>query len=128
MTEQPRPSGLRNPAAAVRGVGAGALGAQGLVLLLAIAPLAKVGGRHGGAAIALVAVLSVVAFVLIRLLRHGWAWRAGAVVPIGLLAGGLLHGSLYVLGALFGLLWVYVLHVRRTVLSGQSTSAGSPSG
>src|SRR5690606_37675295 len=35
----PRPSGLRNPSAAVRGVGAAALGAQGVTLLLAVVPL-----------------------------------------------------------------------------------------
>jgi len=36
MSEQEPRSGLRNPEAAVRGAGAGALGAEGLVLLLAI--------------------------------------------------------------------------------------------
>ena len=40
-------SGLRNPAAAVRGVGGGALAAEGLVLLLAILPMRVLGGeRH----------------------------------------------------------------------------------
>jgi hypothetical protein len=112
---------LRNPTAAVRGVGAGALGAQAVILLLAIAPLARIGGSSRGPAIALVAVLAVVAVVLIGMLRRSWAWWAGAVVPAGLIAGGWLHWSLAALGVLFGLLWAYVLHVRRSVTGGSPT-------
>ena len=111
-------SGLRNPAVAVRGVGAGALGAQALVLLLAIAPLARLGGPHKGYAIGLVLGLAVLAGVLAGLLRRSWAWRASYAVPALLLAGGWLHWSLAVLGVLFGLLWTYVSHVRRTVTDG----------
>lgn len=109
-------SGLRNPPAAVRGVGAAALGVEALVLLLAIAPLVKLGGPDTGAAIGLVLVLVVVAGVLVGLLRYPWAWWAGAVVPVALLAGGFLHWSLAVLGIVFGLVWGYVLYVRRSVL------------
>ena len=123
--EPPR-SGLRNPAAAVRGVGAGALGALALALLLAVAPLAKVGGPHRGYAIGLVLGLAVITVVLLGMLGRPWAWRAAWVVPLGLVAGGWLHWSLGVLGLLFALLWAYVLRVRRTVLSG-GVSGGAPS-
>jgi hypothetical protein len=109
--------GLRNPAAAVRGAGAGALATEALVLLLAIAPLAKIGGAVRGPAIVLVVVLAVVAGLLAGLLRHSWAWWAGLVVPVGLLAGGVLHWSLAALGIVFGLLWAYMLNVRRTVFA-----------
>jgi hypothetical protein len=111
----PKPSGLRNPAAAVRGVGSGALVAEAVVLLLAVAPLWRIGGAGRGAAIALVAGLAVLAVLLVGLLRRPWAWWAALAVPAGLLAGGLLHWSLAVLGVLFGLLWAYVLRVRGTV-------------
>ena len=63
------PSGLRNPAAAVRGVGAAALAAEGLVLLLAIVPLRVLGAAGAGGTI-LVVVLAVVSFALAGLLRH----------------------------------------------------------
>ena len=33
-----------------------------------------------------------------------------------LLLAGFLHWSLGVLGVIFALVWVYVLHVRRTIL------------
>lgn len=115
-------SGLRNPPAAVRGVGAAALGVEALVLLLAIAPLVKLGGSDKGVAVGLVLALVVVAGVLAGLLRYPWAWWAGTVVPVALLAGGFLQWSLAVLGVVFGLLWGYVLHVRRTVLGHPESS------
>jgi hypothetical protein len=111
-----RPSGLRNPDAAVRGVGAAALVVQGVVLLLGIVPLRVIGAADGGGVLAIVA-LAVLSFALAGLLRRRWAWWAGAAVPLVLLGCGfLVHVSLAVLGVLFGLVWAYVLRVRRTVL------------
>jgi hypothetical protein len=107
---------LRDPAAAVRGLGASALVIEALVLLLTLAPVAKVGGAHRIAAIWVCLALVVVAAGLVGQLRRSWAWPAGFVVPVALLAGGLLHWTLAVLGLLFGAVWGYVLYVRRTVL------------
>jgi len=110
-------SGLRNPPAAVRGVQAVALTVQAVVLLLAIAPLARLAPADRRApAIWLCVALCVVALGLLGLLWRDWSWYAAAAVPVGLLAGGVLHWSLAVLGVLFGLAWLYVLSVRRTVL------------
>jgi len=111
--EPPR-SGLRDPAAAVRGAGAVALASMGLVLLLAIVPLIKLGVPD--AAVAVCVTLAVVAFVLCGLLRRRWAWYAALTVPWALVAAGWFHLALAVLGALFGLLWAYILYVRRSVL------------
>jgi hypothetical protein len=119
MSEEPprRPSGLRNPAAAIRGVGAGALAAEGLVLLLAIVPLRVLGANLTGLATGFVVVLAVVCFGLAGLLGRNWAWIAGAVVPVLLILGGFLfHPSLAVIGGVFGLVWIYALYVRRSVL------------
>jgi hypothetical protein len=113
--EGPR-SGLRNPAAAVRGVGAGALAIEALVLLMAIVPLAKVGGADAGAAVGATVALAALCAVLAGLLRYRWAWYAGIALQVVLLACGLLHVALAVLGLVFGAVWGYVLSVRRTVL------------
>jgi uncharacterized membrane protein len=116
-----KPSGLRNPGGAVRGVGAGSLVLEAIVLLLALAPLARLGGSRSTPAIWLCAVLCVLAIGLASMLRRAWAWWAAALVPLALLVGGLFtHWSLAVLGVLFGLLWTYVLNVRRSVLHGRS--------
>jgi Protein of unknown function (DUF4233) len=117
MGEPDKPSGLRNPSAAVRGVGAATLLLQAIVLLLALAPMARLGGARAAPAIWLCVALTVLLIVLAGLLPRSWAWWAAGLVPLALLAGGaFLHWSLAVLGVLFGLLWTYVLTVRRSIL------------
>jgi hypothetical protein len=87
------------------------------VLLLAIQPLRVLGVRLTGTAVGVVIGLAVACLVLAGLLRHDWAWYAGAAVQVVLVASGFaFHGSLAVSGLVFGLVWAYVLHVRRTVL------------
>ncbi|MGW0214574.1 DUF4233 domain-containing protein [Micromonospora chokoriensis] len=113
---QPRRSGLRNPEAAVRGLGAGTLALEALVLLLAIQPVRVVGGDLSGAAIGVVVALAVAAVVLAGMMRRAWAWNAGTVLQGLLILGGLLHWSLFGLGIIFALVWAYALHVRRVIL------------
>ncbi|WP_444948609.1 DUF4233 domain-containing protein [Micromonospora ureilytica] len=115
-TGQPRRSGLRNPERAVRGLGAGTLSLEALVLLLAIQPIRVVGGDLGGVAIGAVVALAVAAVVLAGMMRRTWAWNAGTVLQGLLLLGGLLHWSLLGLGIIFALVWAYALHVRRVIL------------
>jgi len=115
MSEEPR-SGLRNPGAAVRGVGAGALVIETVVLLMAIVPLVKLGGPHAVPAVWAAVVLAALCAVLAGLLRHPWAWYAAVVLQVALFACGLLNIALAVLGLVFGAVWAYVLNVRRTVL------------
>ena len=114
----PPRSGLRNPQAAVRGLGAGTLVLEAIVLLLAIQPLRLQGGALRGWAIGAVIALAVIAAALAGMMRRRWAWAAGTALQVLLLAGGLLHWSLAVLGLIFGAAWAYVSHVRRTILSG----------
>jgi hypothetical protein len=116
-----KPSGLKNPGRAVRAVGSATLALQAVVLLLALVPMAKLGGPGATPAIWLCVGLAVVSIVLAGMLGRSWAWWAGPLVPLALVVAGFVwHWSLAVLGVLFALLWVYVLNVRRTVLSGQS--------
>src|SRR6476660_4804289 len=95
-----RPSGLRNPTAAVRGVAAGSLVAEAVVLLLAVAPLVRIGGDRKGAAIWLVLALTVLCVLAAGLLRRRVGWWLGGAIQLVLLAGGLLHWSLALLGVL----------------------------
>jgi len=112
----PRPSGLRNPQAAVRGLGAGTLALEVVVLLLTIAPLSVIAGDRSGPAITAVLVLAAVSVVLAGSMRHKWAWAGGTAVQVLLIAGGFLHWTLAAVGVIFGLAWAYGLHVRRTIL------------
>ena len=114
--DEPPRSGLRNPIAAVRGIGAGALAIEAVILLLAIVPLRALHVRHASVAIGCVLGILVLCVVLAGMMRHEWAWKAGIVPPILVIACGYFHFSLAVIGVLFLLVWLYVLSVRRTVL------------
>jgi hypothetical protein len=119
MTTPPspdKPSGLRNPQAAVRGLGAGTLGLEAIVLLLAIQPIRIMGGELSGWGIAAVVTLAVLAAVLAGMMRRSWAWHGGTAVQVLLICSGLLHWSLAVLGLLFGAAWAYASYVRRSIL------------
>jgi hypothetical protein len=115
--QERRPSGLRNPVRAVRGLGAGTLIIETLVLLLAIQPIRIVGGDLSGTAVVAIIGLAVLAVVLSGLLARSWAWHAATALQGLLLLASFLHWSLGVVGVIFALVWGYVLHVRRTILS-----------
>jgi hypothetical protein len=109
-------SGLRDPARAVRGLGAGTLVIEAVVLLLAIQPIRVLDPAVSGVALGVVAVLAVVALALAGLMRRPWAWHAGGALQVVLIVCGLLHWSIAVVGLIFGAVWLYVLHVRRVIL------------
>jgi hypothetical protein len=109
-------SGLRNPAAAVRGLGAGTLALEAIVLLLAIQPIRIMGGDLSGWGIGAVVGLAVMAGLLAGMMRRRWAWGAGTALQVLLIACGLLHWSLAIVGIIFAAAWAYAIHVRRTIL------------
>ncbi|MFG1609416.1 DUF4233 domain-containing protein [Actinoplanes sp. NPDC049265] len=111
-----RPSGLRNPGAAVRGLGAGTLVLEAIVLLLAIQPIRILGGHLSGWGIGAVVTLAVLCILVAGVMKRRWAWSAGTVIQALLLVSGLLHWSLAVIGLIFGAAWVYATHVRRKIL------------
>lgn len=111
-----RRSGLRNPEAAVRGLGAGTLVLEAIVLLLAIQPIRILGGDLSGWGIGVVVALAVLAVLLAGVIKRRWAWHAGTALQVLLLAAGLLHWSLAALGLIFGAAWAYATYVRKTIL------------
>jgi hypothetical protein len=120
-----KPSGLRNPQASVRGVGAAALAVEALVLLLAIQPMRVLGVHLTKAAVGTIIGLAVLCILLAGMLRRDWAWYAGFVIQaILIVAGFIFHISLTILGVLFLLMWIYVVSVRRTVLGTGHKTAG----
>lgn len=113
--EAPR-SGLRNPQAAVRGLGAGTLILEAIVLLLAIQPIRIMGGHLGSWGVISVITLAVLAALLSGMMKRRWAWGAGTAIQVLLLASGFFHWSLAVLGLIFGGAWAYAAYVRKTIL------------
>jgi hypothetical protein len=117
MTLGGKPSGLRNPSKAMRGLASGALFLEAMVMLMAVQPVRVLSG--GIDTVTLVVLVGGAAFALLLtgLLRHNWAWWLGSALQVGLVvAGFFLHWAVGAVGVLFGLTWLYVLYVRRTVL------------
>jgi hypothetical protein len=114
--DQPRRSGLRNPDAAVRGLGSGTLALEAIVLLLAIQPIRILGGDLSGWGVGAVVALAVLCALVAGSMKRKGAWTAGTVLQVLLLAAGLLHWSLAALGLIFGAAWAYATYVRRSIL------------
>lgn len=110
-----RRSGLRDPQRAMRGLGAMTLSLEALTLLLAIQPIRMTQGGITGAQLGVLLGAFVVAVVCAGLLRRAWVWTLAGGLQVVLLAAGFLHWTLAAVGVIFGLVWLYVLHVRRTV-------------
>jgi uncharacterized protein DUF4233 len=117
--QEPRRSGLKNPGAAVRGVGAATLLLEFLVLLLAIQPLRTLLPDASGAATALAVGLAFACLLAAGLLKRSWAWQAVIVLQVAIVATGVVHWMLGVVGGIFLLVWIYVLNVRKTILGDQ---------
>jgi hypothetical protein len=92
------------------------LALEAIVLLLAIQPIHLLGGDLSGWGVSAVVALAVLCAVLAGSMRRPWAWPAGTVVQVLLLASGLLHWSLAALGLIFGAAWAYATYVRRSIL------------
>lgn len=113
---EPRRSGLRNPAGAVRGMGATVLVLEAVVLLLAIAPLRMLGGPRAGSGMVAVVALAVLGVLLVGLLRRTWAWHAATFLQVMIIAAGVFHLMIGIMGVVFLAVWLYILHVRHTIL------------
>jgi hypothetical protein len=119
MSGEPGPrSGLRDPARAVRSVAAAALGLEGLTVLLALAPIAKLGGGLTPGRAAAVISLALLLIATAGLLRRPWAFVLGSLLQVAVIAAGLLTAAMFFVGIAFALVWLYVLRLRTTVAGG----------
>jgi hypothetical protein len=108
-------SGLHNPQAAARGVAMGTLLLEALVLLLALAPIRMLSGSLSGGQLAALLGLAAACIATCGLLRRSWGWHVATVLQVLLVLTGIFQWALFVLGAVFLLIWLYVLRVRATV-------------
>lgn len=110
-----RRSRLRNPDAAARGLGVAALLLEAIALLLAVQPLRVLDAP--AAAIVAVALSAGSAIALAALLRFSVTWRLVWILNVAVILTGRFQWALGIFGVAFSLVWWYVLHVRRTILT-----------
>lgn len=56
-------------------------------------------------------VVLLLSIATIGLLRHEWAYGIGWAIQVIILAAGILNPAMYIIGALFGGMWVYCMVV-----------------
>jgi hypothetical protein len=94
------------------------LGMEAVVMLLAIVPAKVLEHVHGGVAGGVGGGLALIALLLAGTVGKpgmGWALIAGSVFQIVVIAAGVLLPAMYVLGAIFGALWITGILLARRI-------------
>ncbi len=117
MTEQPQ--GQPDPWKSFRGVMAGTLILEAIVVLLALPVVARIGGgltvASGGYLIGLAVVLVLFAGIQGR----GWAIWANLALQVVLIGGVVVHGAIGFIGVVFLGVWLLIAYLRFEVLRRQ---------
>ncbi|MDV3130772.1 DUF4233 domain-containing protein [Mycobacterium sp. 29Ha] len=117
MTEQPQ--GQPDPWKSFRGVMAGTLILEAIVVLLALPVVARIGGGltavSGGYLVGLAAVLVLFAGIQGR----AWAIWANLALQLVVIAGVFVHGAIGFIGLVFLGVWLLIAYLRVEVLRRQ---------
>jgi len=120
MTEQPQPAPeARDPWRSFRGVMAGTLILEAIVVLLALPVVARIGGGLTAASGGYLIGLAVVLVLLAGIQGRSWAIWVNMAVQLVLIAGFVLHGAIAFIGMLFLGVWVLIAFLRAEVLRRQ---------
>jgi glucan phosphoethanolaminetransferase (alkaline phosphatase superfamily) len=97
----------RAPRSVKRSLGSIVLGFETIVVFLAALVFYGLGALPPVIALGGGAVLVVVFLATIALLRFPWAYVIGWILQVIMIASGILNPVMFVVGALFGGMWVY---------------------
>ncbi len=108
---------------------AAVLAFEAVVIALSVPVLIQVSDVDRGPALAVGLGLAGLAVVTAGLLRYRWAYALGWAVQVGVLALGFVTAAMFVVGVMFGGLWVMAIVLGRRVeaVRAQTGQAGSPS-
>jgi hypothetical protein len=109
----------------MRTMAAAVLGFESIVLFLSTPVMIQVSDVSPGGAVAVGLGLAVAAVVLCGLLRHRWAYVAGSLLQVAALALGFVVPTMFVLGAVFALLWGAALVLGRRVDAAKAAARGA---
>ena len=120
MTEQPpgRPAGRPDPWKSFRGVMAGTLILEAIVVLLAL-PVVRAAERADAAPDGYLIGFAVVLVLLAGVQGRPWAIWVNLGVQVVLIAGWVVHGAVGFIGLIFTAVWLLMVYLRAEVLRRQ---------
>jgi hypothetical protein len=104
-----------DPWRGLRGVMAGTLILEAIVVLLALPIVAKVGGGLTAVSTTYLLLVTVAMILGAGLQGRSWALGYDLLLQVVLIAGFAIHWSIGAVGIVFGLVWVYILYIKRDV-------------
>lgn len=112
----PAPAPKKDPMKGFRGIMAGTLILEVIVVALALPIVAKLRGGIGTTTGVVVFGFIVAFIVMCALLKHRWSIGAIIGLHVLLIASWILLPPLGVIGVIFSLVWTYLLWLRRDLL------------
>lgn len=109
------PEGVRDPWKGLRGVMAGTLVLEFVVVGLALPVVWKFGTGVSSAGFAFVAVLGVLLLAAAFVQRRSWGLPVALLLQLAMVGCFLVHPAIGAMGLLFAAVWGYILYVRRDV-------------
>ncbi|KMO83899.1 DUF4233 domain-containing protein [Mycolicibacterium chlorophenolicum] len=113
------PAAPPDPWKSFRGVMAGTLILEAIVVLLALPVIGAVGGGLTAASTAYVVGVAVVLILMAGVQRRPWAIWANVGVQLLLVAGWLIYPGVGFIGLLFLVVWLLIAYLRAEVLRRQ---------
>lgn len=106
----------KDPWKSFRGVCAGTLILEAIVVLLAIPVVATVGGGLTAASGTYLVVLALLMILGAGVQGRSWGMAFNIVLQVALVAGFAVHISIGVMGLVFSSVWAYLLYLRRDIV------------
>jgi hypothetical protein len=116
---QPAAAPASDPWKSFRGVMAGTLILEAIVVLLALPVIGAVGGGLTTLAVACVGGFAVLLILMAGLQGRSWAIWANLAVQILLIAGWVIYPGVGFIGVLFAVVWLLIVYLRAEVLRRQ---------
>lgn len=103
----------KDPWKGLRGVMAGTLVLEAIVVLLTLPVVAKLGPGVGWASGTYIVLLAVLMILGSGVQRHSWALQFSLTLQVLMIAGFFIHPALGAMGLVFAAVWAYILYLRR---------------
>ncbi|MGH3823868.1 MAG: DUF4233 domain-containing protein [Pseudonocardiaceae bacterium] len=115
----------QDPLRGLRGIFAGVLVMEAIVVGLALLVVDRLGGGLGGPAGWYTGALALAMVVAAGVQRLSWGLGLALALQVAMVAGWFAHPALGVLGLLFVLVWGYLLDVRSAVTRRAASASSS---